>query len=171
MSAKIYKVLFLCAGNSSRSIMAEALLNVIGRGRFQAFSAGCPPCREIHPYVIEQVISIGYPSASLISQSWEEFAATAAPEMDFVINVCDQAIPKDAPIWHGQPCETHWPFRNLDDLLGSQQQIRQVFRTVFKQIEVRINLLNSLPLESLCRSEVEREIYLISRTPLYSTYE
>lgn len=158
MSDKIYKVLFLCTGNSARSIMAEALLNGADAGRFRAFSAGSHPTGAVHPYAIEQIRSIGYMPVDLRSKSWNEFAAVGAPEMDFVITVCDKAAGEVCPFWPGQPLTAHWGFRDPAATEGSNDEIRHAFATVCREIKTRLDIFRSLPLEKLDKLALQREM-------------
>ena len=158
MSDKIYKVLFLCTGNSARSIMAEALLNGADAGRFRAFSAGSHPTGAVHPYAIEQIRSIGYMPVDLRSKSWNEFAAVGAPEMDFVITVCDKAAGEVCPFWPGPPLTAPWGFRDPAATEGSNDEIRHAFATVCREIKTRLDIFRSLPLEKLDKLALQREM-------------
>lgn len=158
MADKIYNVLFLCTGNSARSIMAEALLNGAETGRFRAFSAGSHPTGAVHPYAIEQIGSIGHTPVDLRSKSWNEFAAVGAPEMDFVIRVCDKAAGEVCPFWPGQPVTAHWGFRDPAAIEGTNEEIRQAFTTVCREIKTRLDIFRSLPLEKLDKLALQREM-------------
>lgn len=158
MSEKTYNVLFLCTGNSARSIMAEALLNGADAGRFRAFSAGSHPAGTVHPYAIEQIQSIGHPRGDLRSKSWDEFAAVGAPEMDFVITVCDKAAGEVCPFWPGQPVTAHWGFRDPAAAAGTNDEIRHAFTTVCREIKTRLDIFRSLPLEKLDKLALQREL-------------
>lgn len=158
MSEKVYNVLFLCTGNSARSIMAEAVLNAAGKGRFKAYSAGSHPTGGVHRFAIEQIDSIGYPLANLRSKSWDEFAAPDAPHMDFVITVCDKAAGEVCPHWPGQPMTAHWGFQDPAATKGSNDEIRHAFTTVCREIKTRLDIFMSLPLEKLEKLALKREL-------------
>ncbi|MDB5992048.1 MAG: protein-tyrosine-phosphatase [Herbaspirillum sp.] len=155
---QIYNVLFLCTGNSARSIMAEALLNTIGKGRFHAYSAGSHPGGTVHPLAVEQIKSTTYPLDQLRSKSWDEFALPGAPKMDFIITVCDNAAGEVCPIWPGQPISAHWGFEDPAAAIGTEEQKRAVFSKVARQITMRVNIFNSLPLPTLEKAAIKREM-------------
>lgn len=158
MSEKVYNVLFLCTGNSARSIMAEALLNTLGKGRFRAYSAGSHPGDTVNPFAIDKVQTLGYPLEILRSKSWDEFAAPDAPQMDFIITVCDNAAGEVCPVWPGQPISAHWGFEDPAAAQGSDDAKRQVFDKVFRQISARINIFANLPLATLDKAAIQREL-------------
>ncbi|WP_228893958.1 arsenate reductase ArsC [Pseudoduganella aquatica] len=158
MSEKTYNVLFLCTGNSARSIMAEALLNGADVGRFRAFSAGSHPAGAVNPFALEQIAAIGYTPGDLRSKSWDEFATADAPVMDFVITVCDKAAGEVCPFWPGQPVTAHWGFRDPAAALGSTSDIRHEFATVCREIKTRLDIFRSLPLEKLDKLALKREM-------------
>ncbi len=158
MSEKIYNVLFLCTGNSARSIMAEALLNGQEGGRFRAYSAGSHPAGAVHPYAIEQIDSLGYRPQDLRSKSWDEFAVPDAPLMDFVITVCDNAAGEVCPHWPGQPVTAHWGFPDPAAAQGSNDQIRHTFATICREIKTRLDIFKSLPIEKLDKLALQREM-------------
>lgn len=146
MSAAVVRnVLFLCTGNSARSVMAEALLNHWGKGRFHAYSAGSHPKQNVHPLTLEQLQAANLPTAGLRSKSWDEFAAPAAPKMDLIITVCDNAAGEICPIWPGRPITAHWGFPDPAAADGTMEQKRRAFSTVYRSIEARIKLLCALP--------------------------
>ena len=155
---KIYNVLFLCTGNSARSIMAEALLNTMGKGRFQAYSAGSHPGGTVNPLAIEQIKSTGYPLDKLRSKSWDEFAAPDAPKMDFIITVCDNAAGEICPIWPGHPISAHWGFEDPAAAIGTEEQKRAVFSKVARQITTRVNIFTNLPFHTLEKNLIKREM-------------
>ena len=149
MVDRVFNVLFLCTHNSARSIMAEALLNTIGRVRFQAFSAGSMPSGRVNPFAIEIVKTLGYLTENIRSKSWEEFAKPGAPHMDIIIAVCDNAAGEACPFWPGHPATAHWGFPDPASVEGSDDEKRRAFNQVFQAIRRRIDLLASLPLEKL----------------------
>lgn len=162
---KTYNVLFLCTGNSARSIMAEAMLNTIGNGRFRAYSAGSQPGGTVNPLAIEQIKSTGYATENLRSKSWDEYAAPGAPKMDFIITVCDNAAGEVCPIWPGQPVSAHWGFEDPAAASGTEDEKREVFSKVAKQIHGRVTLLNSLPIAKLEKTAIKREMDAIGSIP------
>lgn len=159
MMQKTFNVLFLCTGNSARSIMAEALLNHAGQGRFIAFSAGSHPSGEVNPQVLEFLASQGLPTLGARSKSWDEFAQPGAPQLDFIITVCDQAAGEACPVWPGQPMTAHWgvddPARYRDD----PEKARQVIRDVFHVLQRRILIFASLPIEKLDRLSLQNKMH------------
>lgn len=166
MTDKIYNVLFLCTGNSARSIMAEALLNTMGKGRFRAYSAGSHPTGTVNPLAIEQIRGTGYPLTELRSKSWEEFGQPDAPHMDFVFTVCDNAAGEVCPVWPGHPVSAHWGFADPAAVEGSQEQQRAAFNKVYRQILTRMNLFTSLPLQMLERNAIQAQVDAIGTTPV-----
>lgn len=159
MTGKVYKVLFLCTGNSSRSIMSEALLTVLGRGRFQAYSAGSRPAGVVNPFAVDQIrrFDPGFPVAAMHSKSWLEFARPGAPYMDFIITVCDSAAGEVCPHWPGHPTTAHWGYPDPAQVPGDDGYKREAFRRVFEQIRKRVEQFVSLPLEWLEDDSVRRE--------------
>jgi arsenate reductase len=145
MTDSVKNVLFLCTGNSARSIMAEALLNVRGKGRFQAFSAGSHPTGKVNPFAIELVEKLGYATENLRSKSWDEFAAPGAPGIDFVITVCDNAAGEVCPIWPGRPNKAHWSFADPAAVQGTDDEKRRAFHDIYLQIMRRVDLFLALP--------------------------
>lgn len=164
MSDKIYNVLFLCTGNSARSIMAEAMLNVAGRGRFRTYSAGSDPTGKVHPLALEQIASIGHPLDNLRSKSWDEFAGADAPHMDFVITVCDNAAGEVCPFWPGQPMTAHWSFPDPAAVEGTEAETRAAFAKACREIKMRLDIFQSLPLEKLEKLALKRELDRIGTT-------
>ena len=166
MTNKIYNVLFLCTGNSARSIMAEALLTTMGKGRFKGFSAGSHPGGVVNPFAVEKVKETGYPIENLSSKSWDEYAQSDAPKMDFIITVCDNAAGEVCPIWPGQPISAHWGFEDPAAAQGSDEDKRRVFEKVYRQIMSRVHGFLSLPLAMLEKSAIQHEIKGIGNTPI-----
>jgi arsenate reductase len=164
MNDRVYNTLFLCTGNSARSIMAEALLNYLGKGSFRAFSAGSHPTGRVNPLTVETLKTARVPlPADLRSKSWDEFARKGVPAMDFVITVCDQAAGEVCPMWPGQPMTAHWSFPDPAAATGTDTERRAVFYEVFRQIRRRIELLLSLPVASLDRLALKHELEAIGR--------
>lgn len=155
---KTYNVLFLCTGNSARSIMAEALLNAKSRGRFCAYSAGSYPKGEVHPLVRELIRKHRMPVDDLRSKSWDEFARAGAPELDFVVTVCDNAAGEVCPVWPGQPMTAHWGIPDPAAVAGSDAERRKAFLTAFTQLGNHVSLLVSLPIASLDRLVLQRKL-------------
>jgi arsenate reductase len=164
MTEKAYNVLFLCTGNSARSIMAEALLNHWGRGRYRAFSAGSHPKGSVHASTIDLLRRMRLPTAGLRSKSWDEFAKPGAPALDFVFTVCDQAAGEVCPVWPGQPITAHWGFPDPAAFEGSEAEKRAVFADVFRQMENRIKIFCALPIERLSRLAIQREVTRMGQT-------
>ena len=158
MSEKIYNVLVLCTGNSARSIMAEALINAMGNGRFRAYSAGSHPTGVVNPFAVEQLAALGYPLDTLRSKSWGEFARPGASQMDFVITVCDKAAGEVCPVWPGQPISAHWGFEDPAAVEGGDEVKRRAFDRIFRQITNRVRIFMSLPLEKLDKLAIKREM-------------
>ncbi len=164
MSDKVYNILFLCTGNSSRSIMAEALAATLSKGRFRAFSAGSHPSGDVNPFAIELVKTTPYPIENLRSKSWDEFAQPDAPHMDFVITVCDKAAGEICPFWPGQPLSAHWGFEDPAATEGSEQEKRAIFSKIFRQIMTRMGIFVNLPLHMLDKHALQRELKNIGET-------
>lgn len=158
MRSKVYNVLFICTGNSARSILAEGLLNHIGRGRFQAFSAGSLPKGEVHPLALQELRDLGIPTDGFRSKSWEEFAQAGAPEMDFVFTVCDQAAGEVCPVWPGQPLTAHWGMPDPTAAEGSDAVKQQAFRAAAVTMKRRLELMMSLPLQTLDAMAIHKEV-------------
>ena len=158
MNEKIFNVLFLCTGNSARSILAEAILNGIGKGRFRAFSAGSHPAGEVNPYAIELLQQQSLGTSELRSKNWDEFAAAGAPHLDFVFTVCDNAAGETCPIWPGQPMTAHWGIEDPAAVEGSDEAKRNAFAQAFILLQRRISLFASLPLDKLDALAIKREV-------------
>ena len=156
--SKPYNVLFLCTGNSARSILGEALLNHRGRGRFQAHSAGSHPAGRVNPFALKQLESAGLPVEGLRSKSWDEFAKPGSPQMQFVFTVCDSAAAEICPVWPGQPVTAHWGIPDPASVVGSPEQIARAFRDAFVTMGRRIDLFLSLPMEKLDMLAVKKEV-------------
>ena len=158
MADRVFNVLFLCTHNSARSVMAEALLNTIGREKFQAFSAGSSPSGRVNPFAIEMARTIGYLTENIRSKSWDEFAKPGAPHMDIIITVCDNAAGEACPFWPGHPATAHWGFHDPSNETGTDEDKRNAFNQVFHAIRRRIDLLVSLPVEKLERLALASEL-------------
>ncbi|MDB5830447.1 MAG: arsenate reductase ArsC [Caballeronia sp.] len=165
MTDKQYSILVLCTGNSSRSVMAEALFNTLGKGRFKAYSAGSHPSGTVNPFAIERCESLDYDVSQLRSKSWDEFATPDAPHMDFVITVCDQAAGEVCPIWPGKPMTAHWGFEDPAAFEGTDEEKRQVFSKVYRQILGRVSQFVNLPLHVLDSNAIQRELRAIGARP------
>jgi len=153
-----YNVLFLCTGNSARSIMAEAILNRKGRPNFRAYSAGSHPTGRVRPEALRQIERAQLPTEGLRSKDWDEFAKPGAPQMNFVFTVCDNAAKEVCPVWPGQPMTAHWGVPDPAAVEGSPEEIERAFRDAFMTLDRRISLLLSLPLASLDKLAIKREI-------------
>ncbi|MGA2422456.1 MAG: arsenate reductase ArsC [Terriglobales bacterium] len=158
-----YNVLFLCTGNSARSIMAEAIMNYKGRPTFTAYSAGSHPSGAVRPEAIAQLESAHLPADGLRSKSWEEFAKPGAPHLDFVFTVCDNAGKEICPIWPGQPLTAHWGVPDPAAVSGTANDVERAYRDAFMTLERRIGLFLSLPLASIDKLAIEKEIGNIGR--------
>jgi arsenate reductase (thioredoxin) len=151
-------VLFLCVGNSARSILAEALLNSQAEGRLRAYSAGSRPQGEVHPLALEVLKTCGIPAAGLRSKSWDEFATGTAPHMDIVITVCDPAVMEACPLWPGAPVTVHWGLPDPAAVDGSEAERLAAFAKTFTELEKRIGLMLGLPLEYLNPEELQQQL-------------
>ena len=163
MPDKTYNILFLCTGNSARSVMAEALMNRLSQNRFRAYSAGSHPAGQVNPSTLELLIRKGFATEGLRSKNWEEFAQPGAPAMDFVVTVCDRAAGEVCPVWPGQPMTAHWGFEDPAAALGNDEARRKVFDKVFIEIARRVELMLALPVEKLDRLALERQVREIGR--------
>jgi arsenate reductase len=164
MTERIYNVLFLCTGNSARSILAESLLNALGRGRFRAFSAGSFPKGQVHPMALELLKRSNMPTENLRSKSWDEFAAPGAPPLDLIFTVCDNTAGEVCPVWPGKPITAHWGIADPAAAEGTDAQKAFAFRKAFKELETRINLLLSLPIRSLDRMTLQARLREIGKS-------
>ena len=158
-----YKVLFLCTGNSARSIMAEAILNHKGKPNFTAYSAGSHASGIVRPEALKQLEMSGLPTDGLRSKNWDEFAKPGAPKMNFVFTVCDNAAKEVCPIWPGRPMTAHWGVADPAEVNGTPEQIERAFRDAFMLLDRRINLLLSLPLASLGKLAIQTEVDRIGK--------
>lgn len=158
MSEKRYNVLFICTGNSARSIMAEVIMNHFGHGHFKAYSAGSHPRGEVHPMTLEVLNNGEYDLNGLRSKSWAEFAQPDAPQMDFIFTVCDHAAGETCPVWSGQPITAHWGFPDPAQQIGTAEEQRAAFNRVQFQIANRIRLFLSLPLDSFDRMSLQTKL-------------
>jgi arsenate reductase len=163
MTEEAYNVLFLCTGNSARSILAECILNREGRGRFQAFSAGSHPKGQVHPLAMELLKKMNHPTGDLRSKSWDEFAKPGVPALDFVFTVCDNAANEVCPIWPGQPMTAHWGVPDPAAAAGSDAERHLAFADAYRMLSNRISVFASLPLRSLDRLTLQRRLQEIGR--------
>jgi protein-tyrosine-phosphatase len=164
MDGRVYNVLFLCTGNSARSIMAEAILNQLSRGRFRGYSAGSHPTGQVHPLAVEALRRMRLPVQGLRSKSWDEFAAPGAPPLDFVFTVCDKAAGEVCPFWPGQPMTAHWGVEDPAAFEGVLDKQRKVFDNVAAILRRRIELFLSLPLQSLDAMSLQRKLTEIGKS-------
>ena len=156
-------MLFLCTGNSARSILAESLLNSLGRGKFCAFSAGSFPKGRVHPLAVELLQRMSLPAQNLRSKSWDEFAVPGAPQIDFIFTVCDNAAGEVCPVWPGKPMTAHWGIADPAAVEGSDAEKTFAFRNALKELETRIKLFTSLPIESLDNMTLQARLREIGR--------
>ena len=161
--AKSYNVLFLCTGNSARSVLAEVLLNHWGKGKFHGYSAGSHPKGQVHPMTLDELRARGLPVAGLRSKPWDEFAAAGAPVMDFVFTVCDQAAGETCPVWPGNPVTAHWGVPDPAAAEGDEKQRAAAFRDAALRLETRIKLFTALPFDKLDQLAIKREADKIGR--------
>lgn len=164
MSHKPYNVLFLCTGNSARSVMAEAILNSFGKGNFKAYSAGSYPSGKVNPFTLELLKSKGFSTEGLRSKSWDEFARPGAPEMDFIFTVCDNAAGETCPEWPGHPATAHWGFEDPAAFAGPDAEKRRFFERIFQEISARIRLFLALSLSKTDRMSLLKELRAIGQT-------
>ncbi|WP_315763515.1 arsenate reductase ArsC [Bradyrhizobium sp. SZCCHNS2005] len=164
MPDRVYNVLFLCTGNSARSILSESILRKDGAGRFQAFSAGSAPKGMVHPLTLHTLESLDYPTDGLRSKSWLEFAAPDAPVMDFVFTVCDNAAGEACPIWPGQPMTAHWGIEDPAEAQGNELEKQAAFVTAFRHLKNRIGTFVSLPLRSIDKLALGTKLREIGRS-------
>jgi protein-tyrosine-phosphatase len=158
-----YNVLFLCTGNSARSILAEALINHWGRGRFHGYSAGSHPKGEVHPLAIETLHRFKLPTAGFRSKSWDEFAKPGAPQLHFVFTVCDRAANEVCPFWPGQPMTAHWGVEDPASVEGTDEQKMRAFQKTFRELDARIKIFTSLRIDMLDRMALQRQLDAIGK--------
>ncbi len=164
MAGKTFNVLFLCTGNSARSIMAETLLNAMGKGRFKAFSAGSHATGKVNPQALELIVKNRLSTEGLRSKNWDEFAVAGAPEMQFVFTVCDQAAGEVCPVWPGQPMSAHWGVDDPAAVTGSDEDRRKAFFKAYNQLANRISIFLNLPLDKLDRLALQKKLDEIGNT-------
>jgi protein-tyrosine-phosphatase len=163
MTERPFNVLFLCTGNSARSIMAEAILNKLGAGKFRAFSAGSQPKGRVHPETLRLLQSLGYAVSGFRSKSWSEFADPGAPLLDFVFTVCDNAAGETCPLWPGQPMTAHWGVPDPAEVSGSPAVIAVAFKDAYRMLNQRIGIFTALPLRSLDQLSLQKKLRDIGR--------
>jgi arsenate reductase len=160
---RVYNVLFLCTGNSARSIMAEALLNQAGKGKFRAYSAGSQPKEAVNPSTLELLASLGYDTSGYRSKSWNEFARPDAPAFDFVFTVCDSAAGEACPVWPGQPMTAHWGIPDPAAVEGTTTEVSLAFKEAYRLLSKRIEVFAALPMAALDRLTLQRKLHEIGR--------
>ena len=163
MAAKIFNALFICTGNSARSILAEGLMNNLARGRFRGYSAGSHPRGTVHPLALKELARLHIPTDGFRSKSWEEFAKPGAPEMDFVFTVCDQVAGEVCPVWPGQPMTAHWGMPDPAAVEGSDEAKEKAFHEAAVTMKRRLELMLALPLQSLDELSLQRQVKDIGR--------
>lgn len=164
MDKTVFNVLFLCTGNSARSILAESLLNQFGKERFQAFSAGSQPAGHVNPFALELLVKNHFPTKELRSKPWDEFAQPDSPPLDFVITVCDKAAGEVCPVWPGQPMTAHWGIPDPAAVEGSDEQKRRAFVEAMNQMQRRIRMFTSLPFATLDSMKLQQAVRDIGKT-------
>lgn len=158
MAKREFNVLFLCTGNSARSIIAEAILSREGMGRFNAFSAGSQAAGQVNPYAIDLLESLNFDTSNCRSKNWDEFAEPGSPKMDFVFTVCDNAASEVCPVWPGQPMSAHWGVPDPATATGTDAEIRFAFADTFRMLNSRISIFVNLPLASIDKFSIQREL-------------
>jgi len=161
----VFNTLFLCTGNSARSIIAEAILNKLGAGRFQAYSAGSQPKGSVNPHTITLLQGLGYETSGFRSKSWSEFAGPGAPALDFVFTVCDNAAGEACPVWPGKPVTSHWGVPDPAEATGSDAEIAMAFKEAYRMLHQRISVFVSLPIRSLDQLTLQHRLKQIGRLP------
>lgn len=164
MEDRIFNVLFICTGNTARSILAEGLLNHLGRGRFRAYSAGSFPKGVVNPHALSTLAALRLPTEGFRSKSWDEYAGAGAPRMDFVFTVCDQAAGEVCPVWPGQPITAHWGVEDPAAVEGTDEAKREAFHRVAMVLKRRIELFLALPIRRLERMALQKELRDIGKT-------
>jgi arsenate reductase len=165
MTDKTFNVLFLCTGNSARSILAEAILNRVGRGKFKAYSAGSHPKGEVHPFALQLLKSLNYNTDFARSKNWDEFATSGAPQMDFVFTVCDSAAAETCPVWPGQPMTAHWGLPDPAAAEGTDAEKHLAFDDAYRMLNNRISIFVSLPMTSIDKLALQKRLHDIGRDP------
>jgi arsenate reductase len=161
MAEPVYNVLFLCTANSARSIMAEAILNREGKGRFRAFSGGSTPAGKVNPHALTLLENLGYETKNFRSKDWDEFAAAGAPEMDFIFTVCDDAAGETCPLWPGHPSSAHWGIPDPAKATGTPAEIQLVFDQAYRMLATRIGVFLALPIDKIDRSALHQHLHNI----------
>ncbi len=164
MAGRPYNVLFLCTGNSARSILAESILNQLGGGQFVAYSAGSFPTGTVNPFALDILKDNGIPTGNLRSKSWDEFAGSGAPHFDFIFTVCDRAAGETCPAWPGQPMTAHWGIADPAAVQGSDDERRAAFFNAFRELSQRIRIFTSLPIRSLDRIRLQERLDAIGKS-------
>ena len=164
MTDKIFNVLFLCTGNSARSIMAECILNRLGQGRFRAYSAGSRPKGQVHPYALDLLAKLNFVTEGLRSKGWDEFATPGSPPLDFVFTLCDEAAAEQCPVWPGQPMTAHWGLPDPAAATGNEAEKRLAFADTMRMINNRISIFVSLPMRSLDKLSLQKRLDQIGQT-------
>jgi arsenate reductase len=165
MTDKTFNVLFLCTGNSARSILAEAILNRVGRCKFKAYSAGSHPKGEVHPFALQLLKSLNYNTDFARSKNWDEFATSGAPQMDFVFTVCDSAAAETCPVWPGQPMTAHWGLPDPAAAEGTDAEKHLAFDDAYRMLNNRISIFVSLPMTSIDKLALQKRLHDIGRDP------
>jgi arsenate reductase (thioredoxin) len=163
MTEHAFNVLFLCTGNSARSIIAEAILNKIGQGKFRAYSAGSQPKGQVNPNTLQLLQSLGYDTSAFRSKPWTEFAKPGAPSLDFVFTVCDNAAGEACPVWPGQPMTAHWGIPDPAEAKGAPAEIALAFKDAYRMLHQRIGIFVALPIRSLDRLSLQTKLKEIGR--------
>lgn len=166
-AAGVYNVLFLCTGNSCRSILAEAILNRVGRDKFRAYSAGSFPKGQVNPYAISLLKRLNHPTEGLRSKPWDEFSLASnpdAPKLDFIFTVCDNAAGKVCPVWPGQPMTAHWGMADPGEVTGTDAEVALAFTEAYRQLSSRLNIFTALPIASLDRLSLQQRVTAIGKT-------